>query len=142
MQRFHDLQNHGDAGHDDFGAARPVPPATIAAYVRSLERFGAFLARGVNVCIGTDSRASNPDLDVLAEVGELHRRYPDVPGETLLEMATINGAKALGFDDVCGTLEPGKSADLVVVNCEATNDPYTMLESASPRRTMFRGVWR
>jgi cytosine/adenosine deaminase-related metal-dependent hydrolase len=40
----------------------------------------------------------------------LRRQFPDVPASTLLEMATINGAKALGVDADYGTLEPGKRA--------------------------------
>ena len=111
---------------------------THAAFGHPPHPFREFLARGVNVCVGTDSPASNPDLDVLAELRELHRRYPDVPGETLLKMGTLNGAKALGFDDVCGTLEAGKSADFVVLEGATPEAPF----SAAGRRTMFRGQWR
>ena len=122
-----------------------ICPRTHAAFGHPQHPFREFLARGVNVCVGTDSLASNPDLDVLAELRELHRRYPAVPGRTLLEMATSNGAKALGFDADCGTLEAGKSADFVVLPCGSTGDPYSELLTASPpaqRRTMFRGEWR
>ena len=119
-----------------------ICPRTHAAFGHPPHPFREFRARGVNVCIGTDSLASNPDLDVLAEVRELHRRHPDVPAETLLEMATINGARALGSDGECGTLEPGKSADFVVLP-GAGADPYASLSTGKgPRRTMFRGVWR
>ena len=119
-----------------------ICPRTHLAFGHPPHPFREFLLRGVNVAIGTDSLASNPDLDVLGEVRELHRRYPDVPGETLLEMATVNGAIALGFDGVCGTLESGKSADFVVLKCEATGDPYESLWAATERRTLFRGQWR
>ena len=119
-----------------------ICPRTHLAFGHPPHPFREFLLRGVNVAIGTDSLASNPDLDVLGEVRELHRRYPDVPGETLLKMATLNGAIALGFDDVCGTLESGKSADFVVLQCEATGDPYESLWAATERRTLFRGQWR
>ena len=119
-----------------------ICPRTHLAFGHPPHPFREFLLRGVNVAIGTDSLASNPDLDVLGEVRELHRRYPDVPGETLLKMATVNGAIALGFDDVCGTLESGKSADFVVLQCEATGDPYESLWAATERRTLFRGQWR
>ena len=119
-----------------------ICPRTHLAFGHPPHPFREFLLRGVNVAIGTDSLASNPDLDVLGEVRELHRRYPDVPGETLLKMATVNGAIALGFDDVCGTLESGKSADFVVLKCEAAGDPYESLWAATERRTLFRGQWR
>jgi aminodeoxyfutalosine deaminase len=121
-----------------------ICPRTHVAFGHPPHPFREFLARGVNVGIGTDSAASNPDLDVLAELQELHRRYPDVPGETLLKMGTLNGAKALGFDDVCGSLTMGKSADFVVLECVATDDPYEAILSGAitARRTMFRGTWR
>jgi len=119
-----------------------VCPRTHAAFGHPPHPFREFLARGVNVALGTDGLASNPDLDVLAELRELHRRYPDVPAATLLEMATINGARALGFDGECGTLEAGKSADFVVLS-GAGDDPHGALLSAEGvRRTMFRGAWR
>ena len=121
-----------------------ICPRTHAAFGHPPHPFREFLARGVNVCIGTDGAASNPDLDVLAELQELHRRYPDVPGETFLKMGTLNGAKALSFDDVCGSLAAGKSADFVVLECPATDDPYVALldGAVTARRTMFRGTWR
>ena len=119
-----------------------ICPRTHAAFDHPPHPFREFLARGVNVGIGTDSLASNPDLDVLAELRELHRRYPDVRVETPLEVATINGARALGFDGECGTLEPGKSADFVVL-AGAGSDPYgAVLTGNGARRTLFRGVWR
>ena len=119
-----------------------ICPRTHAAFGHPPHPFREFLARGVNVCLGTDSPASNPDLDVLAEVRELHRRHPDVPVATLLEMATINGARALGFDSECGTLEPGKSADFVVLP-GAGGDPYGAIPAGEgARRTLFRGEWR
>ena len=121
-----------------------ICPRTHAAFGHPPHPFRELLARGVNVCVGTDSTASNPDLDVLAELQELHRRYPDVPGETLLKMGTLNGAKALGFDDICGSLAAGNSADFVVLECPATDDPYEVLltSAVTARRTMFRGLWR
>lgn len=120
-------------------------PRTHAAFGHPPHPFHDFLARGVNVCLGTDSLASNPDLDPLAEARFLHTRYPDVPGESLLRMVTHAGAEALGWGDECGTLEPGKSADLVAVPLpHAESDPHGLLfaDYPSSRRTMFRGEWR
>src|SRR5205085_8085675 len=86
-------------------------PRTHAAFGHPPHPFREFLARGVRVALGTDSLASNPDLDLLAEARFVHARHPDVPGATLLRMATLNGAEALSFADVTGSLIPGKSAD-------------------------------
>ena len=78
-------------------------------------RSASFSERGIRVALGTDSLASNPDLSILAELRHVHQHYPDVPGDVLLRMATLSGAEALGWADDTGSLEAGKSADLVVV---------------------------
>jgi cytosine/adenosine deaminase-related metal-dependent hydrolase len=100
----------------------------------------------VRVCLGTDSLASNADLDILAEARYLRQQYPDFPGDQLLRMVTLAGAEALGWDQVCGSLDVGKSADLVAVPLPDWDlaNPYNLLLSdvAGQRRTMFRGVWR
>jgi cytosine/adenosine deaminase-related metal-dependent hydrolase len=76
----------------------------------------------------------------------LHQRYPDFPASTLLWMATLAGAEALGWADVTGSLAPGKSADLVVMPLPDYDDadPFRLVfESGRPgRRTLFRGQWR
>jgi cytosine/adenosine deaminase-related metal-dependent hydrolase len=121
-------------------------PRTHAAFGHPLHPFPELIARGVRVVLGTDSLASNPDLDILAEARFVHERYPTVPGEQILRMATINGATALGFGELTGSLETGKSADLVVVPLseDKTGDPFKLLFSSdtSDRRTMWRGEWR
>jgi aminodeoxyfutalosine deaminase len=75
-----------------------------------------FYDSGVRVAIGTDSLASSPDLNVFAEVATLHALAPSVPSSSLLESATIQGARALGFDADYGTIEPGKLARLLAVD--------------------------
>ena len=74
-----------------------------------------FLAHGVNVCLGTDSLASNDALDLFAEMQALGRAHPGLRPEIILAMATRNGARALQQRQNCGTLIPGKWADLVAV---------------------------
>jgi cytosine/adenosine deaminase-related metal-dependent hydrolase len=123
-------------------------PRTHAAFGHPPHPFRDFLARGVRVCLGTDSLASNPDLDILAEARFVHARYPDFPGDTLLKMVTRFGAEALGWVNETGSVEPGKSADLVAVPLpdRAAADPHELLFAAdapaAPRRTLFRGQWR
>jgi len=75
-----------------------------------------FYESGVRIAIGTDSLASSPDLNVFAEVATLHALAPSVPAASLLESATIQGARALGFDADYGTIEPGKLARLLAVD--------------------------
>jgi cytosine/adenosine deaminase-related metal-dependent hydrolase len=120
-------------------------PRTHAYFGHSLHPFRDLLARGDRVALGTDSLASNPDLDLLAELRFLGRQFPDVPGSALLCMATLNGAEALGRQDETGSLMPGKSADLAVVPLPDRNqsDPYRLLiEGSAPvRAILFRGRW-
>jgi cytosine/adenosine deaminase-related metal-dependent hydrolase len=134
-------------------ADAPVPPwATIiycprthAAFGHAAHPFRGFLARNVRVALGTDGLASNPDLDLLAEAQFLHSSFPDFPGATLLRMATLSGAEALGWDDETGSLTPGKSADLVVVPLSERDavDPHELLWTAppAPRGVLWRGEW-
>jgi cytosine/adenosine deaminase-related metal-dependent hydrolase len=121
-------------------------PRTHAAFGHPPHPFREFLARGVRVCLGTDSLASNPDLDILAEARFVRSRYPDFPGDQLVKMITLWGAEALGWADQCGSLEAGKSADLVAVPLPDGDaaDPHELLlaDDIGERKTMFRGAWR
>jgi cytosine/adenosine deaminase-related metal-dependent hydrolase len=127
------------------GSAIVYCPRTHAAFGHPPHPFRAFLDRGIRVALGTDSLASNPDLDLLAEARFLHRHCPDLPGPVLLRMATLSGAEALGWADRTGSLEPGKSADLVVVPLDGPKmaDPHTLLfDSDAPvQRVLCCGVW-
>jgi cytosine/adenosine deaminase-related metal-dependent hydrolase len=121
-------------------------PRTHSHFNHRPHPFRDFLSHGIRVALGTDSRTSNPDLDLLAEARFIHQRYPDFDGATLLRMATLAGAEALGWADETGSLTPGKSADLVAVplpNCDDA-DPYRLLltEDLPGRQVLFRGVWR
>jgi cytosine/adenosine deaminase-related metal-dependent hydrolase len=77
----------------------------------------SMLAAGVRVALGTDSRASNPDLSLLNETRFAAKRFADVPADAWVRMATLEGARALGVDDVAGSLSVGKRADLVAMAC-------------------------
>lgn len=61
-----------------------------------------------NIVLGTDSLASNHQLNILGEIETLHKQFPAIEYAELLKWATINGAKALGIDDVYGSFEKGK----------------------------------
>ena len=119
-------------------------PRTHAAFGHPRHPFPSFLERGVRVALGTDSLASNPDLDMLAEARFVHARYPEVDGDVLLRMLTLNGAEALGWADRTGSLTPGKSADFVVLPLPDAEpaDPHDLLwESALPvQHVVIRGV--
>lgn len=90
----------------------------------------AILDRGINLAIGTDSLASNPDLSVLNELREVRRRFAQLADATILEMGTIKGAIALGIDDRLGSLVPGKANRFCIVELEDADDPYSWLASS------------
>ena len=120
-------------------------PRTHAAFGHAPHPFRQLLRRGVRVCLGTDSLASNPDLDLLAEARFLLQKHPDTPGEVVLHMATLSGAQTLGWADETGSLEAGKSADLVVVPLDGARaqDPHQLVfaSSAPVARVLYRGRW-
>lgn len=100
---------------------------------------------GVNVAIGTDGAASNNDLDLLGETRTAALLAKAVAGSATaldahraLRMATLNGARALGLNAEIGSLEPGKSADLVAFDISGLHqlpiyDPVSQLIYASSR---------
>jgi cytosine/adenosine deaminase-related metal-dependent hydrolase len=70
---------------------------------------------GFNICLGTDSLASNSNLSLLAEMRELLRKEPWISPRELLTMATVNGARALGQSGSLGSIRPGFLADLIAI---------------------------
>jgi cytosine/adenosine deaminase-related metal-dependent hydrolase len=95
---------------------------TVVACPRSNRHVGAgdaplaaYYEAGVPVAFGTDSLASAPDLNLFHELAAARRLAPSVPASRLLESATAVGARALGFGDDHGTIEPGKRADLIAI---------------------------
>ncbi|MEM7802703.1 MAG: amidohydrolase family protein [Chloroflexota bacterium] len=82
------------------------------------------LEEGINVGIGTDGPASNNDLDMFEEVrlaallAKVFRHDPtDLPAREALKLATIGGARAVHMGDITGSLEVGKRADFITVDC-------------------------
>ncbi len=123
-------------------------PRTHAAFGHSPHPFQDFLGAGTRIVLATDSLASNPDLDVLAEARFVHEHNPTIPGDVLLRMITLSGAEALGWECTTGSLTPGKSAELVIVPLrdKELTDPHMLLferdSLQESRRTMWRGNWR
>ena len=68
---------------------------------------------GFNVCLGTDSLASNSSLSLFAEMRAVREAHPNYPSEWILEMATVNGARALHQENALGKIRPGFLADLI-----------------------------
>lgn len=110
------------------------------------------LNAGANVALGTDGAASNNNLDMFAEMrsAALMSKLSCVDAQALpawqtLELATINGAKALNLEDKIGSLEVGKSADICAVNLNnvATQPVYDPISQLvySVSREQVSDVW-
>jgi len=107
---------------------------------------------GINVCLGTDGAASNNDLDMLGELRTASLLAKGVSGDAsacnthrAIEMATINGAKALGLGDKTGSIEVGKQADVIAIDMSAINsqplyDPAAQVVYAANSRQVSH-VW-
>ncbi len=87
---------------------------------------------GLNVGVGTDGPASNNDLDMFEEMrlaallAKTQNNDPTaLPARQALEVATIRGAKAMHMGDITGSLEPGKRADITIVDMDGVhNQPH------------------
>lgn len=72
------------------------------------------------ICLGTDSLASNHQLSIASEIKTIRQHFPQIPLAEVLQWATYNGAIALGFDDSLGSIEKGKQPGLLLIEDTAT----------------------
>ena len=90
-------------------------PLSRAFFGHPLPPIGRYRAAGVNLCLGTDSLASNEGINMFDEMAAFRTHFPDIPARDILAMATRNGARALGFGNRLGVLRAGALADFIVV---------------------------
>jgi cytosine/adenosine deaminase-related metal-dependent hydrolase len=118
-------------------------PASNAKLASGIAPIPEMLAAGVNVTLGTDGGPSDNTYDMVRDMrmaSYLHKARTlnplVMPAEAVLEMATINGAKALGWEREIGSLEVGKQADFVVYDLDKPHvtpsfDPVSTLVCAA-----------
>jgi len=96
----------------------------------------AMVARGIPLAIGTDSRASTPDLDLLAEAAVLREAFPQLPVQTWLHALTSGGARLLPGRPHAGRIDLGARPDLLLVEVPAGPNPLERLLDGTrwPRR--------
>ena len=117
---------------DDFDLlARSTTKFSIVHCPRSHEYFGhspfqfdKLCEHGFNVCLGTDSLASNDDLSLFAEMRAFQKEFPNVSPEEVLKMVTVNGARALRQETVLGKIRSEFLADLVAVPCARSTSAF------------------
>lgn len=109
----------------DHGCKVVHNPASNMKLASGVARVPEMLKTGVTVGLGTDGCASNNNLDMIKEMSttaKLHKVANLDPtvmaAHTVVRMATIEGAKALGMDKITGTLEAGKKADIIIIGLD------------------------
>jgi 5-methylthioadenosine/S-adenosylhomocysteine deaminase len=87
------------------------------------------LRQGVNVALGTDGAASNHSQDFFDTMKAAsllqkvhHQNASVIDPYSVLRMATLGGAKALGLDSTCGTIEVGKRADVILIDIDTIHN--------------------
>jgi cytosine/adenosine deaminase-related metal-dependent hydrolase len=116
-------------------------PRTHEFFGRGPYPLAEMLVAGVRVALGTDSRASNPDLSLFAEAKHVVRRHGDVSPEAVLRMATLDSATALGLGEHIGSLTSGKVADMAAIRLpeRPSVDPCELIFDDESEVV---GVWR
>ncbi len=107
----------------DTGTHISYNPVSNAKLGNGVARVMDYLEAGINIGLGTDDAPCNNNNDMFEVMKyaslfqkAVHTDASLLPSEQILEMATIGGARALSMDDLIGSLEPGKKADIVLVN--------------------------
>ncbi len=121
-------------------------PRTHHFFGHTLHPWLKMIGQGVNVALGTDSRASNPDLSLWNELLFLRVQFPDVSTGLILECGTLSGARALGFSQEIGSLVVGKRADMALIQLADRSGSLSgsdlLLNSRSfVSRVMLNGCW-
>lgn len=149
----HALVIHGNyLSNDDLLLLAQNPHMTLVYCPRTHAAFGhaphpwlTLLNLGASVALGTDSRASNPDLSLWSELQFLAAKHPGVSHLELLQMATLTGARALGQARDHGSLEAGKFANLAVIGPMPEDGPALhrelITQESQIRKVMFHGQW-
>jgi len=108
FQIVHCPRSHNYFGHRPFAFER----------LRSL---------GFNVCLGTDSLASNQTLSLFDEMRHFQKNFPNISPNEILRLATVNPARALRFENALGQIRPGFRADLIALPSSGSTDVFEQI---------------
>jgi aminodeoxyfutalosine deaminase len=97
------------------------------------------MQRGLNICLGTDSLASNDSLDLFSEMRAAKKIYPTLSARDLLEMVTIRPARALKLEWRLGKIAPGYLADAIAIPFKGRTDDVceAILQTRGPIKWMM-----
>lgn len=115
-------------------------PRTHAFFGHEPHRIGEMLDRGINVCLGTDSRASSPDLNLVDDLRLVREQLPERSAAALWSLVTWRPARALGIAADVGSLSPGRQADFAVFPAKGDTPLDDVLtEPVRPLATIIAG---
>ena len=110
----------------DTGTHISYNPVSNAKLGNGVARVKDYMEAGINIGLGTDDAPCNNNNDMfeVMKYASLFQKavYTDaglLPSEQILEMATMGGARALGMENLIGSLEPAKKADIILINMQA-----------------------
>ena len=89
--------------------------------------FDRLRSLGFNACLGTDSLASNESLSLFDEMRAFQKDFPLVSPEEILQMATVNPARALRQENAMGQIRTGFRADLIATPCSGSTDIFEQI---------------
>lgn len=107
-------------------------PVSNMLLANGFARIPEMMASGINVGLGTDAPQNNADMFDAMKLASMMQKavkldITQMPFDKVLEMATINGAKALGMENEIGSIEAGKKADIILINLRSTRfEPVVM----------------
>ena len=121
-----------ELAESDFGLlARPTTNFSIVHCPRSHDYFGhspfqfeKLRELGFNICLGTDSLASNADLSLFGEMRAFQKKFPNVSAAEIVQMVTTNSARALRQENSLGKVRSGFVADLIAVPCTTSTSAF------------------
>jgi len=118
-------------------------PRSHSYFGHSPFQFGKLRELGFNMCLATDSLASNDDLSLFAEMRAFQKEFPDVSPDEILKMVTVNPACALRQENALGKIRAGFIADLVAVplaRAAFAKLPVRLGPSSAKSRSVFQGL--
>jgi cytosine/adenosine deaminase-related metal-dependent hydrolase len=99
-------------------------PRSHGYFAHSPFPFERLRALGFNICLGTDSLASNENLSLFAEMRAFQRNEPSVSPAEIFEMVTVNAALALNQQNALGWIRPGFHVDLISIPCSGSTNVF------------------
>ena len=99
-------------------------PRSHGYFAHSPFPFERLRALGFNICLGTDSLASNENLSLFAEMRAFQRNEPSVSPAEIFEMVTVNAALALNQQNALGRIRPGFHVDLISIPCSGSTNVF------------------